>query len=121
MGVKLPSENYNDLPFPLVPAQKVSKRDPLQVYCEIYHLRKDAGGTAHYSLEFGIIKLDKKGRLDKKAKKVSVVYNFDIPDQTRKEHIGIDITELKPGLYEFFGKVTDKVSGQEKTRKKTRW
>jgi len=62
-------------------------------------------------------KLDKKGRLDKKAEKVSVVYNFDIPDQTRKEHISIDLKKLKPGLYEFFGKVTDKVSGQEKIRK----
>ncbi|MCH8125587.1 GWxTD domain-containing protein [candidate division KSB1 bacterium] len=119
LGVNFPSENYKShLPFPLVPAKQVSKQDPLQVYCEIYHLQKDAGGTAHYTLEFGISKLDKKGRLDNKAEKVSVVYNFDVPDQTRKEHISIDLKKLKPGLYEFFGKVTDKVSGQEKTRKK---
>jgi len=58
LGVNFPSENYKShLPFPLVPAKQVSKRDPLQVYCEIYHLRKDAGGTAHYTLEFGIFQI----------------------------------------------------------------
>lgn len=119
LGVNFPSDKYEShMPFPLLPADQVSRSDPLQVYCEIYHLQKDARGSTFYTIEFGITKLDKKGRLDKKAEKVSIVNNFETKEQIRKEHFSVDLSKLKPGLYEFFGKVTDKVSGQEKIRKK---
>ena len=118
LGVKLPNEKYKSyLLFPLIPANQIVKEDPLQVFCEIYHLRRDESGTTHYTLEFGITKLGKDGKVDKKAEKISMVYNYDTPDQSRREHFSIDLTKLKPGLYELFSKVTDKVSGQEKIRK----
>lgn len=118
LGANFPSESYKShMPFPLVPTRQIYKSDPLQVYCEIYHLRKDANGSTSYAIEFGMTKLDKKGRLDKKAEKISIVNNYETKDQTRKEHFSVDLNKLEPGQYEFFGKVIDKISGQEKIRK----
>lgn len=115
LGIDLPrSLAETDFPFPVVPAEAFARDDTVRMYVEIYHLWLSGEGKADYTLEYGISKVDKKGR--KKDEQISMGYRFSAPSRRNQEDLSIDISKLKPGYYEFYVKVRDAVSGQEKTR-----
>ncbi len=101
--------------FPVIPTELFTKQDPIRMAIEIYHLVLNEKAEARYTIEYGVAQLDKKGR--RKKQQISMAYSFHTPGRTAQESLSVDISILKPGLYEFFVKVNDQVSRQEKTRK----
>ena len=108
----IPPANF---PFPFIPNHRFRKDDPLQVYLEVYHLQPDSDGSHAFTLDFMVLKIDKKGRI-KKKNQISQVFSFTAKSSRSQEHFGIDISSLKKGKYQVHLKIHDKVSGNEKLR-----
>lgn len=110
LGVERTTEmRLQQFPFPLIPARRFWRNEPLQVYLEIYHLRPDSTGLAHYTIDFQTTQLDKRGRVKKKAAQIALSFSFDAAGTTSKEIFGVDISKLKPGKY-LLAQVRDQVS-----------
>ena len=82
---------------------------------EIYHLLLNERAEANYEIEYGVIKIEKKGK--RRREQISMAYGFHSRESTSREVLSVDISRLKPGSYEFFVRVKDLVAGQEKTRR----
>lgn len=114
IGVDKPSgEHYAEFPFPVIPAKEFSSLDPLKMYFETYHTLLDENGLGNVSIEYGVTRI--KGE-KKKEEQIGLVYRVQPRGRTSKEELSVDISKLKPGEYEFFVKVRDEISRNEKTR-----
>ena len=115
LGVTIPETlDESKFLFPLIPGRKIWKKDKLKTYLEIYHLLPDEAGISHYSIDFQIAKLKEKSK--KKKSEITITFEFDSLTSTSKENFDVDISKLSPGNYQLAAMVTDKVSGQQKTR-----
>lgn len=104
-------------PFPVVPTNTIYKPRTLKTYLEIYHLVTDPQGIAHFSLALRVARL--RGR--KKTRKERIALSFDLHSagRTSKETFDVDISSLAAGEYELLVRVTDKISGQTRSRSAT--
>lgn len=117
LGVELPPESVSSkFVFPLMPAKQIWRNDPLKVYLEVYHLQPDTEGFGQFTIDFGITRLDKKGRVKKKEGEISLTFEFRTAGQTSKEDFSIDVSKLQPGKYQLTATVKDEISSQEKSR-----
>ncbi|MFQ5674283.1 MAG: GWxTD domain-containing protein [bacterium] len=115
VGTQLSEDLAPDrLPLPVLPRHKMKATDLLKIYLEIYHLRFDEDGMAHFNIAYEISKYV--GRKRSKKGSITFSYDFDAPRKTSKENFDIDISKLKPGHYQLSVSVTDKISGQTETR-----
>ena len=113
LGISVPNlELTTDLPFPVIPVSEFSRNDPLKLAIEMYHLYVDDQGLCNVTIEYGVTKM--KGK--KKEEQIGLVYRIQPRGRTSKEELSVDISKLKPGDYEFFVKVRDEISRNEKTR-----
>lgn len=109
--------DHSRFPFHLIPSDKIWRPDTLKVYLEIYHLHLDPQGMAHFTLNFQVTRLEKKGNKFKRKEMISLTSNLDALTRTTKENFDIDISNLKPGNYELLAEITDIISSQKKQRK----
>ena len=114
IGVR--SADMPDYPFSVFPAHEFRRNDPLHIYFEIYNLFQDSKGKAFYSIEIGAVEMDKKGEKKNDKNQISILYDLESDSRIVKEQYGIDISKLKPGYYQFFIKIKDKFSAQQKKR-----
>ncbi|MFC1564628.1 GWxTD domain-containing protein [candidate division KSB1 bacterium] len=116
-GVLVPeSFKSTDYPFPVIPAERIHLEDPFMVYIEAYHLMLAPDGKAHFEIEFAYDYWKKRRFGVKKEQHVSQKFPFETEGTTAKEMAGFDISDLYEGEYEFTITVTDRTSGQKKSR-----
>ncbi|MCP4725117.1 MAG: GWxTD domain-containing protein [bacterium] len=116
-GVVTPEEfKVTRYPFPVIPAEQLRRDDPLMVYIEAYHLMLAPDGKAHFDIEFSYMKETKRRFRSTKTEQVSQNFTFESGTVTAKETAGFDVSDLEPGEYEFTVTVTDRTSGQKKSR-----
>jgi len=124
LGVPLQQDSsITHNPIPVSPRLIFSNQDVLEMYIELYHLFLDENGNGHAVIEYGATLIKAKrgffGFLKKKPKeKISSFSDLYTESRTDKMLLNFDISNLGRGEYEFFVKVKDSISGQEKTRKK---
>lgn len=111
-----PTIDASQLPFPIVPAQKVQNTDPARVYLEVYHLVPDEAGKGHFRLDFKIFRRGNNWEEKDRTEMIASFFDFDAPGRMSKEYFGIDLTRLARGNYELVVDVTDKASQQSKSR-----
>lgn len=117
IGVQSPPDfEINRLPFPIVPGRMIWRNDPMQVYLEVYHLKPDKEGIAHFNLDFRVIKLEKKKEKLIRKEVIASSFDYDSPTMNSKEHFGVSIANLEAGDYEIEVEVKDPESGQKKRR-----
>ncbi|RKY84030.1 hypothetical protein DRQ09_09195, partial [candidate division KSB1 bacterium] len=120
---RFPGIDPSFFPFSVIPVDKISKNDTLQIYFEIYHLYYGKDNKTHFTVKFQIEKPQKRGiikrllGLSKKKIAVSSNYRFDSTKRNIKEKIAFDISNLTPGKYNFLVEVIDTISLQKKERK----
>jgi GWxTD domain-containing protein len=118
IGVAMPAGiDRSRFPFHLIPSDKIWRPDTLKVYLEIYHLRLDPQGMAHFTLNFQVTRLEKKGNKFKRKEMISLTSNLDAPARATKENFDIDISNLKPGNYELLVEIIDIISSQKKKQR----
>ena len=99
-----------------MPAKQIWRNDPLKVYLEVYHLQPNTEGFGQFTIDFGITRLDTKGRVKKKEGEISLTFEFQTTGQTSKEDFSIDVSKLQPGKYQLTARVKNGISSQEKSR-----
>jgi len=115
LGIDVPPDiELTDFPFSVIPTREFTLHDPVKMAIGIYHLVLNDEAEAQYTIEYGVARLDKKGR--RRKQQISMAYSFNSQDRSARESLSVDISKLKAGPYEFFVKVKDQVSRQEKAR-----
>ncbi|GEM_PF-517245 len=118
IGSQMEKDFYEtDLPFNIIPEEVFTRDEPMQVYIEAYNLKPDIQGTHRYDLEYGVVEIKRSGNKVKRKERLTMSYEISSKRSRSSERFGADISKLSPGEYEFFIRVTDKVSGQSKMRK----
>lgn len=117
IGVQPPPDfDMSTWPFPIIPARKILRSDPMQVYFEAYHLTPDETGICHFELDFRVIKLlEKDGKLQRREV-ISSAFDYEAASLTAREHFGVSIANLDAGNYEVEVELKDTISNQKKQR-----
>ncbi|MCH7783157.1 carboxypeptidase-like regulatory domain-containing protein [candidate division KSB1 bacterium] len=107
--------------YTVLPSREIRKDQYIEVYLEVYHLRKEAADRTRYEINFQLESQKTEGILSQifrrqERQRISITSSFDSESNTAKEHFAFDISELEPAEYEFTITITDILSGQEITR-----
>ncbi|MFQ5640647.1 MAG: carboxypeptidase-like regulatory domain-containing protein [bacterium] len=111
-----PGVPLENLPFPLIPSDRIWQVDALKVYLEVYHLKIGVDRTAHFTLDCRVIRLKQKGTKFERKELLATAFDFTSLTPTAKENFGISLANLKPGDYELELEVSDTLAGQKKQR-----
>lgn len=116
-GVVIPETiDGSSLPFPLLPGQRLWRRDPLRVYLEVYHLAMDAMGRARFRADFRIVPLRDDGSVD--GSKTPVTLGVELQSEASMFSSAFDIAlrDQPLGHYRIEVDVTDLVRGETRSR-----
>ena len=117
VGVEPPRGiDLGQFPFPVFPIHEFTYQDTMKMYVEMYNMQLDQNTMARANIEYGVIRIKGHGDRQKREEQVSMIYPSEFRGRRHGEGLYVDISELKRGDYEFFVKVTDTFSKQEKTR-----
>ncbi len=90
-------EQYDHLPFPVIPSRTIWQDDPIRLYAELYHLSQDGEGVARYRYDFTIAALNDEGSLDSSVPPVTLSMPLEFRDATARDVFDIDIRALPLG------------------------
>ena len=103
------------------PARQFPIDKPIHLYFEIYNLNREGQDKTSYSLEYTIKLIKQKKSALKKLfsifggrskSSISIKSDHEGDSEDSVEHLGVDVSKLKPGEYQLFVKVVDNNSGQ---------
>lgn len=113
-GIEVPGDYAEGtLPFPLLPSRKIWKPDPVKVYLEVYHLALDDDGRARFRTDFEVTPV--MAQVEEQTER-TITLRLDFESETDRRAVAVDITNVPVGAFHLRVRVTDLISGQEKSR-----
>jgi GWxTD domain-containing protein len=104
------------LPFPIVPSARIWEEEGLRVYIEAYHLRPDPNGVHGLTADFVVRAVDEEGEPTDDPEPVTLSVDLEEASPTAGRSFDLDVRELPIGRYRLDVTITDRVSGDRKTR-----
>ena len=97
----------------------ISRKEPINLYFEIYNLTVNANGTALYNVEYKL-KTNRIGFLNKinpfsRKTSLSSSYDQEGRGQNTQEYFSLDFEKVKLGEYSLTVKVEDKITRESRT------
>jgi GWxTD domain-containing protein len=112
-----PGLESSDLPYDVLPAQILWRRDPLRVYLELYHIGQTSGGS-NLSARFAVIPLTEEGEVDPDRSSVTLDdVRLQPEGRSYREFFDISLRDQEPGRYRLEVEITDGV--RQQTRRRT--
>lgn len=111
-----PGLESSALPYDVLPARTLWRRDPLRVYLELYHIGRASGGTA-LSARFAVIPLTEEGEVDSDRSSITLDdVRLEPEGRSYREFFDISLRDQEPGRYRLEVEITDAVRGQSARR-----
>ena len=109
-------EKLSIMPCPFL---VISRKEPINLYFEIYNLTVNANGTALYNVEYKL-KTNRIGFLNKinpfsRKTSLSSSYDQEGRGQNTQEYFSLDFEKVKLGEYSLTVKVEDKITRESRT------
>jgi GWxTD domain-containing protein len=104
-------EQYDHMPFPVIPSRTIWWEDPIRLYVELYHLVRDLNGVARYRFDFTIESTSDEGRPPPGSQPVTLSMDLEFLDMTSRDVFDIDISAMPLGAATVTVRATDLQSG----------
>ncbi len=113
-GTPVPPEvDARALPFDVLPARRIWRRDPLRIYLELYHLGQAPDGAADVEARFTVVPLLEDGSVDRDREPVTLDDISLRPDgRTYRQFFDIALRDQDVGPYRIEVEITDRVRGE---------
>jgi GWxTD domain-containing protein len=113
-GIEIP-EGYGEgtFPFPLLPSRQIWKPDPVKVYLEVYHLALDDEGKGRFTADLQVTPVTALGAAEAEQ---AITLSLDFESDGSRRAVAVDVANVPAGSFHLQVTVTDRVSGQSKSR-----
>lgn len=105
-------EDYENLPFPIIPSRTIWRKDPLRLYVELYHLARDAGGLARYRYDFRVTPGPEGRPLPPAMEPVTLSMDLEFSAATARDVFDIDVSTVPLGPATVTVRATDLRTGR---------
>lgn len=108
-----PGIDGEGLPYEVLPARTLWRRDPLRIYLELYHIGRAADGSTDLRARFRVVPLDDDGEVDSDREALELDQVRLTPEaRTYREFFDIALRDQDLGRYRLEVEVTDGLRGQ---------
>ncbi len=105
------------LPYDVLPAQTLWRRDPLRVYMELYHIGRRAGAS-DLRASFSVVPLTEQGDLDEDREAITLDdVRLEPEGRVYREFFDISLRDQEPGRYRLEVEIIDAI--RQQTRRRT--
>ena len=112
-----PGLDLEGLPYEILPARTLWRRDPLRIYLELYHLARAPGGGTDVVGSFRVVPLTDEGEVDEDREAVTLDDVRLAPEtSTYREFFDISLRDQESGRYRLEVEVTDRIRGETRRR-----
>ncbi|MFQ5648931.1 MAG: GWxTD domain-containing protein [bacterium] len=118
VGKETPPELTRELsyPFPVITTDPV-KSKVIKIYVRFYDLQVQTNRNASCRVQCELKAIKKRGKIDKKKERLKRTFDFESSVRNTAKIFDLDISKLKPGLYELTARIKDQHARQERIRK----
>lgn len=112
-----PGVDGGALPYDVLPAQTLWRRDPLRIYMEVYHIAR-RGGASDLRARFSVIPLTDEGEIDDDRESITLDdVRLEPEGRSYREFFDISLRDQEPGRYRLEVEITDAI--RQETRRRT--
>lgn len=112
-----PGLDLEGIPFEVLPARTLWRRDPLRVYLELYHLARAPDGGTDVVARFEVVPLTDEGEVDPDRTPIVLDDVRLAPESsTYREFFDIALRDQEPGRYRLEVEVVDRIRDQRRLR-----